>query len=148
MALLNDSLQERKLESQYVVMLFAVWNDENRTLQVANSGAVQPIFCRTGESAPVRAEGFPLGMFANVTYEEFNVATQPGDAIVFVSDGILDAENVQGEMYGEERLADLLCAHRGQPAQEIADAMLADVTRFQDGKERFDDETIIVLRVR
>ncbi len=148
LGLLNDSLQERKLESQYVVMLFAVWNDENRTLQVANSGAVQPIFCRSGESAPVRAEGFPLGMFANVTYEEFNVATQPGDAIVFVSDGILDAENAQDEMYGEERLAGLICAHRGQPAQEIADAILADVTRFQDGKERFDDETIIVLRVQ
>jgi len=40
---LNDALQERKLDSQYVVMVYAVWNDENRTLQVANSGAVQPI---------------------------------------------------------------------------------------------------------
>ncbi|MFP5204479.1 MAG: GAF domain-containing protein, partial [Acidobacteriota bacterium] len=93
LALLNDALQERKLDSQYVVMLFAVWNDENRTLQVANSGAVQPIFCRTGESLPVRAEGFPLGMFPDVTYEEFSIATQPGDSIIFVSDGILDAEN-------------------------------------------------------
>lgn len=148
LALLNDALQERKLDSQYVVMLFAVWNDENRTLQVANSGAVQPIFCRAGESVPVRAEGFPLGMFPDVTYEEFTIATQPGDSIVFVSDGILDAENAQDEMYGEERLSALLCAHRGQPAQEIADAILADVTRFQNGKDRFDDETIIVLRVR
>jgi phosphoserine phosphatase RsbU/P len=148
LALLNDALQERKLDSQYVVMLFAVWNDENRTLQVANSGAVQPIFCRPGESTVVRAEGFPLGMFPDVTYEEFNVATQPGDVIVFVSDGILDAENTKDEMYGEERLSNLLCTHRGQPAQEIADAILADVTRFQDGKDRFDDETIIVLRVR
>ena len=148
LTLLNDALQERKLDSQYVVMLFAVWNDENRTLQVANSGAVQPIFCRAGETTAVRAEGFPLGMFPDVTYEEFNVATQPGDAIIFVSDGILDAENAQNEMYGDERLSHLLCAHRGQSAQEIADAILADVTRFQDGKDRFDDETIIVLRVR
>jgi sigma-B regulation protein RsbU (phosphoserine phosphatase) len=148
LALLNDALQERKLDSQYVVMLFAVWNDENRTLQVANSGAVQPIFCRAGESVTVRAEGFPLGMFADVTYEEFSIATQPGDAVIFVSDGILDAENAAGEMYGEERLSGLLCAHRGHPAQEIADAILADVTRFQNGKDRFDDETIIVLRVQ
>jgi sigma-B regulation protein RsbU (phosphoserine phosphatase) len=148
LSLLNDALQERKLDSQYVVMLFAVWNDENRTLQVANSGAVQPIFCRAGESVPVRAEGFPLGMFPDVAYEEFSISTQPGDSVIFVSDGILDAENAQDEMYGEERLSALLCAHRGQPAQEIADAILADVTRFQNGKERFDDETIIVLRVR
>ena len=52
LAMLNDALQERRLESQYVVMLFAVWNDENQTLQVANSGAVQPIFCRAGEVDP------------------------------------------------------------------------------------------------
>jgi phosphoserine phosphatase RsbU/P len=148
LAHLNDALQERKLDSQYVTLLFALWNDENQTLQVANSGAVQPIFCRAGESLTVKAEGFPLGMFSDVTYDEFNVATQPGDAIVFVSDGILDAENEKEEMYGQDRLAGLLCANRDRPAHEIADEILADVTRFQGSKERFDDETIIVLRVR
>jgi phosphoserine phosphatase RsbU/P len=148
LALLNDALQERKLDSQYVVMLYALWNDDNRTLTVANSGAVQPIFCRGGENVTVRAEGFPLGMFPSATYEEFNVATQPGDAIVFVSDGILDAENEKGDMYGEERLATLLCGSRELPAQHIADAILADVTRFQGSKDRFDDETIIVLKVK
>jgi len=96
----------------------------------------------------VKAEGFPLGMFPSATYEEFNVATQPGDAIVFVSDGILDAENEKGDMYGEDRLASLLCGSRELPAQHIADAILADVTRFQGSKDRFDDETIIVLRVK
>src|SRR3984957_6285918 len=148
LALLNDALQERRLDSQYVVMLFALWNDENQTLQVANSGAVQPVFCRSGESVTVKAEGFPLGMFPNATYEEFNVATQPGDAVVFVSDGILDAENEAGEMYGEDRLATFLCSSRDLPAQHIANAILADVTEFQGAKDRFDDETIIVLRVR
>jgi sigma-B regulation protein RsbU (phosphoserine phosphatase) len=51
-------------------------------------------------------------------------------------------------MYGQENLSALLCASRELPACEIADAILADVARFQGGKERFDDETIIVLRVR
>jgi sigma-B regulation protein RsbU (phosphoserine phosphatase) len=148
LALLNDAIQERKLDSQYVTLLFCLWNDENQTLQVANSGAVQPVFCRAGQSLPVKAEGFPLGMFPDVTYEELSVSTQPGDAIVFVSDGILDAENEKEEMYGEERLAGLLCESRDLPAKEIAEAILADVTRFQGNKDRFDDETIIALRVR
>ena len=148
LATLNDALQERKLESQYVTLLFALWNDDTMTLRVANSGAVQPIFCRGGQSLTVRAEGFPLGLFPNIEYEEIDVATEPGDAIVFVSDGILDAENEQEEMYGEDRLAGVLCAYRDYPAQEIADAILADVTEFQGAKDRFDDETIIVLRVR
>ena len=132
--LLNDAMQERKLESQYVTMLFAVWNDENRTLTVANSGAVQPVFCRAGQSVTVKAEGFPLGLFPDVTYEELNVATQPGDAIVFVSDGILDAENEKEEMYGEDRLAGMLCANRDLPALEIADAILEDVSAIPGRK--------------
>jgi sigma-B regulation protein RsbU (phosphoserine phosphatase) len=87
-------------------------------------------------------------MFPDVSYDEYQLATEPGDAIVFVSDGILDAENAQGEMYGDERLSSLLCAHRDFPAADIADAILSDVSRFQGAHDRFDDETIIVLRVR
>jgi sigma-B regulation protein RsbU (phosphoserine phosphatase) len=148
LAQLNDALQERKLDSQYVTMLFALWNDDTRVLQVSNSGAVQPIICRDGKSNVIRAEGFPLGMFPDVTYDEFRVDTEPGDAIVLVSDGILDAENAQDEMYGDERLAAMLCGHREKSAAEIGEAILADVSRFQDGQDRFDDETIIVLKVR
>jgi sigma-B regulation protein RsbU (phosphoserine phosphatase) len=109
---------------------------------------VQPILCRQGHSSTVRAEGFPLGLFPNANYDELNVATEPGDVIVFVSDGILDAENAQREMYGPERLSELLSSRGEQSAQEIADAILNDVSRFQGEQERFDDETIIVLRVR
>ena len=148
LSLLNDALQERKLDSQYVTMLFAVWNDETQTLTVANSGAVQPVFCRAGQSTTVAAEGFPLGLFPDITYDEINLVAQPGDAIVFVSDGILDAENEKEGMYGEERLANILCGYRDEPALAIADAILEDVARFQGAKDRFDDETIIVLRVR
>jgi len=148
LTLLNDSLQERKLESQYVTMLFALWDDTTRTLHVANSGAVQPIRCRDGNSITIKSEGFPLGMFPGADYEELAVSTQAGDVLIFVSDGILDAENHAGEMYGEERLARMLCGSREMSPSHIADAILADVSRFQDGKDRFDDETIIVLKVR
>jgi sigma-B regulation protein RsbU (phosphoserine phosphatase) len=148
LALLNESLQERRLDSQYVTMLYAVWNDDNRTLQVANAGAVPPIFCRAGEVTTIRAEGFPLGMFPEAEYEEFSVSTQPGDAFVFISDGITDAENAQGDMYGTDRLDELLLGHRNYDAGQIAEAIFADVARFQAGQPRFDDETILVLRVR
>ena len=145
---LNEALQERRLDSQYVTMLYCVWNDDNQTLEVANAGGVPPIFCRSGEVTTLNAEGFPLGMFPEAEYEEFSVSTQPGDAFVFVSDGITDAENPQNEMYGTERLCNMLCSHRHLPAGEIAEAIFADVARFQAGQPRFDDETILVLRVR
>jgi len=144
---LNDALQERKLDSQYVAMLYALWNDDNRTLQIANAGAVQPLFCRSGEVDTVHAEGFPLGMFPNVKYEEFSLATQPGDSLIFFSDGIVDAQNSAGDMFGDDRLKAVVKKHNQKSASKIADAILAEVSKFQGGKERFDDETVVVLRV-
>jgi sigma-B regulation protein RsbU (phosphoserine phosphatase) len=144
---LNDALQERRLDSQYVAMLYAVWNDANQTLQIANAGAVQPLFCRAGEVETIHAEGFPLGMFPEAKYEEFSLSTRPGDAIVFFSDGIVDAQNATGDMFGNERLVDVVRQNQHLSASKIADAILSEVGIFQDSTERFDDETVVVLRV-
>lgn len=144
---LNDALQERKLDSQYVTMLFGVWNDENLTIQIANGGSVQPLFCRGEEIETIRAEGFPLGMFPNATWEEFSIATQPGDSVVFFSDGIVDAQNAAGEMFGNDRLIATVKKHQHKSASRLAESILTDVGRFQGKRDRFDDETVVVLRV-
>jgi phosphoserine phosphatase RsbU/P len=144
---LNDSLQERKMDSQYVTMLFAVWNDEKQTLQIANAGAVQPLFCRAGQVETVEAEGFPLGMFKDVSYEEFTLSTRPGDAIVFFSDGIVDAVNESEEMFGTERLIALVTSQLANSAEGMVDAIYKELSAFQGGVERFDDETVVVLKV-
>ena len=152
LALLNDSLQERHVSAQYVAMVYAVWNDENMTLQIANAGATQPLFYRArpdgGTIDVVRAEGFPLGLFPDVRYEEISLATRPGDALVFLSDGITDAQNSAGEMFGTERVIELLRRHCKAGAMELASTILAAVGAFQGDAERFDDETVVVLRVR
>jgi len=144
---LNDSLQERKLDAQYVVMLYSLWNDENRTLQIANAGATQPLFCRGGDVDTVHAEGFPLGMFPNVKYEEFSLSTQPGDSLIFFSDGITDAQNMAGDMFGDDRLKAIVKKNYQKSASKIADAILSEVSKFQGERERFDDETVVVLKV-
>src|ERR1700733_3042997 len=144
---LNDSLQERKMDSQYVTMVFAVWNDEKQTLQIANAGAVQPLFCRAGQVETVQAEGFPLGMFKDVSYEEFTLSLRPGDAIIFFSDGMVDAVNEKEEMFGTERLIALVTREIKNTAEEMVDVCDEDLSAFQGGVERFDDETVIVLKV-
>ena len=164
---LNNQLQERKLDAQYVTMLMAVWDDSNQTLQIANAGSVQPLFVsaatqsttqsrtKTTSSTPVsakisvktiQAEGFPLGLFPNAEYEEFTLSTRPGDLIVFFSDGIVDAQNAKGEMFGDERLANVLQSQPHLTATSAAQAILDAVTSFQSGTAHFDDETIVVLR--
>lgn len=145
--LLNESLHERRVDSQYVTMVYAVWNDGDRTLQIANAGSVQPLLCRAGEVEPIHAEGFPLGLFKDVTYEEFTLSLQPGDAVVFFSDGIADALNENEELFGEERLIDVVRQRLQEPAEAIVEAIFNQVTLFQAGTERFDDETVVVLKV-
>jgi phosphoserine phosphatase RsbU/P len=175
LAELNNQLQERKLDSQYVTMLMAVWNDDSRTLQIANAGSVQPLYVtntrpdpaptsgkRTGAVAgdcrlpddgfsvtTIQAEGFPLGLFPNAQYDELTITTKPGDVLVFFSDGIVDAENTEGEMFGTERLTAVLREHPSacNSAQATVDAILAAVSEFQAGTAHFDDETLVVLRV-
>ncbi|MGC2399283.1 MAG: PP2C family protein-serine/threonine phosphatase, partial [Acidobacteriaceae bacterium] len=144
---LNDALQERKMDAQYVTMVFAVWNDEKQTLQIANAGAVQPLFCRAGQVETVQAEGFPLGMFKDVSYEEFTLSTRPGDAIIFFSDGIVDALNDKEEMFGGDRLIALVARELKNTAEGMVDAIYKDLFAFQGGVERFDDETVIVVKV-
>jgi sigma-B regulation protein RsbU (phosphoserine phosphatase) len=151
LAALNDQLQERKLDSQYVTMLMAVWDDSNQTLQIANAGSVQPLFVSSGSNGPdvktIQAEGFPLGLFPNAEYEEFTLSTRSGDLIVFFSDGIVDAVNDAGEMFGDERLNAVLKSQTHATAASTVDAILKAVTDFQAGTDHFDDETVVVLRV-
>ena len=151
LAALNDQLQERKLDSQYVTMLMAVWDDSNQTLQIANAGSVQPLFVSSNANGPdvktIQAEGFPLGLFPNAEYEEFTLSTRPGDLIVFFSDGIVDAVNDAGEMFGDERLNAVLKSQTHSTAASTVDAILKAVTDFQSGADHFDDETVVVLRV-
>jgi sigma-B regulation protein RsbU (phosphoserine phosphatase) len=153
LAALNDQLQVRKLDSQYVTMLMAIWDDDNRTLQIANAGSVQPVFVSNTPDGlmvkTIQAEGFPLGLFPDAEYEEFTLATRPGDMIVFFSDGIPDAENAAHEMFGTERLVAVLEAQTtpSATAESVVDAILDAVSNFQSGTEHFDDETVVVLRV-
>lgn len=148
---LNEQLQQRKLDSQYVTMLMAIWDDENRTIQIANAGSVQPVFVsQTPDGLTVKTipvEGFPLGLFPDAAYEEFTFSTQPGDMIVFFSDGIVDAENAAREMFGTDRLAEVLQSQACPTADSVVEAILNSVEAFQSGTEHFDDETVVVLRV-
>lgn len=172
LAELNNQLQERKLDAQYVTMLMGVWNDEERTLQIANAGSAQPLFVTNTDpnfvppakkrlSAPapctdaefsvstISVEGFPLGLFPEAQYEEITISAKPGDVLVFFSDGIVDAENAEGEMFGTERLQKVLRDNQAvcQTAQSTVEAIVAAVEAFQTGTAHFDDETLVVLRV-
>src|SRR5260370_19847714 len=112
----NFSLGERRIDGQFVSLIYAVWDDRNRTLQVANSGLPRPIYCHDGKIEIIEATGLPLGLFDEADYDELSFKAKLGDLFVFYSDGILDARNRYGRSFGLERLEAIVAGCVSQSA--------------------------------
>jgi phosphoserine phosphatase RsbU/P len=148
LAALNYSLGERKIEAQYVSLIYAVWDDANRTLQVANSGLPRPIFFHDGKIELIEATGLPLGLFEEADYEEFTFQAKPGDMFVFFSDGILDASNAEGQMFGRRRTEEIISKCANVSADCAVKSLFEAVAEHASGVETFDDQTIVAIRVK
>ncbi len=145
---LNYSLGERKIEAQFVSLIYAVWDDANRTLQVANSGLPRPIYCHDGKIELIEATGLPLGLFEEADYEEFTFQAKPGDMFVFFSDGILDASNKAGEMFGRRRTEEIVAKCASISADCAVKSLFKAVAEHASGVETFDDQTVVAIRVK
>ncbi len=144
----NLSLAERRIEAQFVSLIYAVWDDEQRTLLVANSGLPRPVLVRNGKTSPIEATGLPLGLFDDVSYDEFRFDMHPGDIFVFFSDGILDARNRKGELFGRTRVEKIIAECASQSAQCVVDSLFKAVSEHSAGVETFDDQTVLAIKVR
>jgi sigma-B regulation protein RsbU (phosphoserine phosphatase) len=145
---LNDKLIERKVESRYVALLVMLWHPHSSQLTMANAGALPPMVCRNGELIKFRVEGVPLGLLEDRDYEEILLQTQPGDTIVLYSDGIPDQLNRQGEEYARSKLSKVVKANCHLPSQAITGKIFADLDGFSAGAAKFDDQTLLVIKVK
>jgi phosphoserine phosphatase RsbU/P len=148
LASVNQSLSHRRLDAQFVVLTCAVWDDRNRSMRVANSGMPRPIFCSKGHAHMIDVAGLPLGLFETVSYEEVTIQASPGDVFVFFSDGIVDASNAQDEQFGRARIEHAISKSCKRNTQQIADALLQATEEFSAGAPVFDDQTVVVLKVK
>ncbi len=149
LALLNQRLLGARLDSRFIAMLFAVFDASTRKLTLANAGGPYPLLVRNGLVQPIRLEGVPLGLIPDTQYDEKTIDVEPGDVVLFASDGILESENAAQEEFGPERLRSLLAAiSQGDSARAIADRILAE-TDNHSGTDTapHDDRTLVVLRV-
>ena len=144
----NLSLAERRIEAQFVSIIYAVWDDERRTLLIANSGLPRPIYCHDGKVEIIEATGLPLGLFDEADYEEFNFRAKPGDMFVFFSDGILDARNRHGESFGRERVEKIVAGCVAQSPDCVVNNIFQAVTEHAAGVDAFDDQTVVAIKVR
>ncbi len=144
----NFSLGERRIEGQFVSLIYAVWDDATRTLRVANSGLPRPIYSQGGKIQVIEATGLPLGLFEETEYDELSFSAKPGDMFVFFSDGILDASNKAGELFGRERVERIVAKHASVSPDALVKAIFKAVAEHAAGLDAFDDQTVVAIRVK
>jgi sigma-B regulation protein RsbU (phosphoserine phosphatase) len=149
LALLNQRLLAARLDSRFIAMLFAVYDASSRKLTLANAGGPYPLLVRKGRVEAILLEGVPLGLIPDTQYDETTIDLEPGDVVVFASDGILESENPTQEEFGPQRLKDILASiSRVHSAREITEQILAATDGHSGaGTAPHDDRTLVVLRV-
>jgi sigma-B regulation protein RsbU (phosphoserine phosphatase) len=129
-------------------MIYAVWDSQRMTLQVANSGMPRPVRCRKGKAEAIDATGIPAGLFRASEYDELTFEAQPGDLFVFFSDGITEATNATGEEFSEARLYKVIEKNAARSAVQTVSAIFAAVQEFVGEVDAFDDQTVVALKVK
>ena len=146
---INSLLYHSTGSHQFATFFLARVDGEHLELSFSNAGHNWPVIVRkNGERVLLETGGPILGILEGVDFEEAQVPLVPGDVMVLYTDGVSEATNAAGELFGEERLYALL---EGMPAglcaRDIAERLLAEVRGFLDGVDPQDDITRVVLRV-
>ena len=88
----------------------------------------------------------PIGLMPDAAYTSSETALGPGDTLIMYTDGITEAENSEGDDYGEDRLAEMLVANKNLGAVAIIDAVLEHLSEFTNSAPFEDDVTMLVAR--
>jgi sigma-B regulation protein RsbU (phosphoserine phosphatase) len=146
MKALNDALVQRKVEGRYVTLLIVLWHVHSQTLTMSNAGGSPPMICRDRDILKVQVEGVPLGLLPNREYDEVVFQALEDDLVILFSDGVSDHLNAEGEEYGRGGLARVVRRCCDLTPRRIVEEVFTDLDNFNT--ERFDDQTLIVMRVK
>ncbi len=148
---LNGHIQVPGRHGRFIAMVFGVYDIARRELCLANAGFPPPMLVRENRATSVPVRGVPLGLFPDSSYDSLCLRLQPGDIVVFCSDGIHEQTNDREEQFGLERLISCLTTFReDSTADQIAQGILTAIEEHAGPAtchECSDDRTIVVLRV-
>ncbi|MCK5190653.1 MAG: SpoIIE family protein phosphatase, partial [Methylococcales bacterium] len=149
LTMLNDFLYEDLNKADYfITMSYLQFDTETRQLTFANAGHPPPLLLRHGEKSCTQldAEGMVLGVRKQVVFEETKIPLQLGDMILSYTDGIIEAENRQGDFFGAERVSDLFIQYAQLEPQEIIEQILEQLKQFCQAETFNDDITLMVFK--
>src|SRR6185295_8304385 len=123
-------------------------NSSNRMVLYANAGHCQPIHYRASNDSYKHLEttGGLMGIIENQKFGVENIRMNKGDILLLYTDGINEAQDENGNLYGEARLAELLRKHHGDTPKNITYHIIEDVQRFSAKSIYSDDKTLVVIK--
>lgn len=147
MGRLDQSVAINCPDNRFITMFMAVLDPENEQLLFCNAGHNPPLLIHpSAEVERLKAVGTALGILPGLSYKEESRKFGPGDLLAIYSDGVTESENPEGEEYGENRLAELLAANRGESAEDLVERVLQAIDDWTGGTPAVDDVTLVVVR--
>jgi len=142
----NDALFPDIPPNMFVTCLYAILDSESGRLVYANAGHDLPYLRHHGEGAhELRATGMPLGLMNEMSYEEKEAVLREGDSVLYYSDGLVEAHDPEGEMFGLPCLRALVAEHGEE--RSLGDFLLKELYSFTgEGWEQEDDITLLTLK--
>jgi phosphoserine phosphatase RsbU/P len=143
---LNKRLMIRGTPRRHAAVQYAVFDPRTREMQIASAGMPGPLHLSARGCRMLTIQGIPPGLFdASASYEEERIALEPGDSVLFFTDGVSDAFDSDGESFGAERLQEICEAHFREPATGFLAGIFASVERFARGRTQHDDMTAAIF---
>jgi serine phosphatase RsbU (regulator of sigma subunit) len=135
----------------YASLFYAEYEPTSRVLTYVNAGQNPPIVvrCQQGQSSVFRLQpgGAPVGMFGDSAYNSVSFQLEDGDILVACTDGIIEAENVKGELWGQQRLEELFSSCQQQTPRQVLQQIVNEVSVFATAQPQKDDITLLVMQV-
>jgi phosphoserine phosphatase RsbU/P len=148
LAMLNKRLLVRPVVGRYAATVYAVYDPATRELVFSNAGLPFPLLASGRDCRQLGQGGLPSGLFGGSSYESHRVQLQPGDAVLFATDGLTELRDCQDNDFSWDRLTEIWKMSFGKSAEEALDFVFEEAGRFSDGAGvRNDDITAIVLKV-
>jgi serine phosphatase RsbU (regulator of sigma subunit) len=146
LAEVNEVLLAYIPPSMFVTCFYAILDPKSGTLRYANAGHDLPYLWHGCDCEELRARGMPLGLMPGMGYEEKEMVLDTGEGVLFYSDGLVEAHNPEGEMFGFPRLRSLVAQH-GEEQRALRELLMKELHSFTGyGWEQEDDITLVTLQ--